>query len=155
MLYELIKLKKDSFRVYEIDRIAETHGHTIVRYHCDFNAIELIWAQVKIHVAKHNISFKSGEVKALFDSAIRKVAPENWKRACEHVIKTEQFYWEKDGLVDDITDRLVINLEESEDENEDLFEVSDGESWNELSDGEEESATDTCMDGLSALPASP
>ncbi|PSN52744.1 hypothetical protein C0J52_06154 [Blattella germanica] len=93
--YELIKLKKDSFRVYEIDRIAEMHGHTIARlppYHFDFNAIEPIWTQVKNDVAKHNISFKSGDVKAMFDSAIRKLAPENWKRACEHVIKTEQFY---------------------------------------------------------------
>ena len=81
------------------------------------------------------------------------MAPENWKRACEHVIKTEQFYWEKDVLVDDITftDRLVINLEESEDESDDLFEVSDVELGNEqLSDGE-----DTCMDGVSALPPSP
>ena len=50
VLYELIKLKKESFKVYEIERIAEMHRHNIVRlppYHCDFNAMELIWAQIK------------------------------------------------------------------------------------------------------------
>ncbi|PSN34992.1 hypothetical protein C0J52_19010 [Blattella germanica] len=43
---------------------------------------------------------------------------ENWKSACDHVKSVEKFYWEKNGLVDEVVDRLCINLEDSDDEEE-------------------------------------
>lgn len=85
-------------------------------YHCDFNAIELIWEQIKEDVAKHNILCKSSDVKALFQKAVSKVMVENWKNACAHVQKVEQYYWEKDGLMDKVLDRFVINLDDLDSE---------------------------------------
>lgn len=49
-LLQLVKENKPATMRYEIDELALEHGHTIIRtppYHCQYNAIELIWAQVK------------------------------------------------------------------------------------------------------------
>ncbi|KAJ4445023.1 hypothetical protein ANN_06822 [Periplaneta americana] len=51
-------------------------------------------------------------------SALAKVTEDNWRKACEHVEKVEQFYWEKDGLVDEISDRFVINLDDTDTDEE-------------------------------------
>ena len=56
-LDSLIKLHKDRSLQYRIDKLTADHGLAIVRlppYHCEFNAIELIWGQVKGDVARHN-----------------------------------------------------------------------------------------------------
>ncbi|KAJ4448789.1 hypothetical protein ANN_00180 [Periplaneta americana] len=89
VLYDIIKTKKDRFRKYEIDTIAESAGDTLVRlprYHCNFT--------------------------------LSKVTPENWRKACESVEKGERFYWEKDGLIDEVIDRFVINIGETDSEHE-------------------------------------
>ena len=42
---------------YVVDDIAEASGHKVLRlppYHCEFNPIELIWAQTKNFVARNN-----------------------------------------------------------------------------------------------------
>ncbi|KAJ4438112.1 hypothetical protein ANN_14051 [Periplaneta americana] len=57
-------------------------------------------------------------------AAVEKVTAEHWKNACEHVKNIEDFYWEKDGIVDKVIDNFIINLEESdtdESDCEDLF----------------------------------
>ncbi|KAJ4451636.1 hypothetical protein ANN_03105 [Periplaneta americana] len=94
VLYDIVKRSKDRFRTYEIDTVAVQHGHTVLRlppYHCDFNPIELIWAQVKSDVAKHNTDFKISKTKELFEAALGKITPENWNSACEHVRYIEDF----------------------------------------------------------------
>lgn len=53
-LLVLCKKNKDK-QEYEIDNIAACHGHKVLRlppYHCMFNPIELIWAQIKSEVKK-------------------------------------------------------------------------------------------------------
>ncbi|KAJ4445134.1 hypothetical protein ANN_06935 [Periplaneta americana] len=82
-----LKTKKDRFRKYEIDTIAKLAGHIVVRlppYHCNFSAIELIWAQVKNDVAKHNVTFRLNDVTFLFQpisyikKQIRQQTHQNW-----------------------------------------------------------------------------
>jgi transposase len=56
VLYEKIKQKKTPV-VYQTDKIANLHGHEVLRTPvrlCELNPIELIWAQVKGFVAKNN-----------------------------------------------------------------------------------------------------
>ncbi|PSN42730.1 hypothetical protein C0J52_13606 [Blattella germanica] len=130
--------------------MAKVQGHDVVRlppYHCDFNAIELIWAQIKADVAKHNLSFKSGNVKTLFETAVSKVTMENWKSACDHVKSVEKFYWEKDGLVDEVVDRLCINLEDSDNDEEEEDRSEEGNSATALSSSN--------IPGICPLPPSP
>ncbi|XP_045117645.1 uncharacterized protein LOC123508176 [Portunus trituberculatus] len=53
-LYNLTK-KYNTGKKYVIDTIAKDAGHRIVRlppYHCQYNPIELIWAQVKRNIAE-------------------------------------------------------------------------------------------------------
>ena len=52
--------------VYKTDKIANLHGHEVLRTlvrHCELNPIELIWAQVKDFVAKNNTTFRLKDVK--------------------------------------------------------------------------------------------
>lgn len=49
-LLRLVSIHKPPTPRYIIDEIAKEMGHTVIRlppYHCHYNAIELIWAQVK------------------------------------------------------------------------------------------------------------
>ncbi|KAJ9586883.1 hypothetical protein L9F63_019527, partial [Diploptera punctata] len=42
-------------------------------------------------------------------------------RACEHTEKIEESYWQADGLMDEISDQFEINLDDTDDdENEDI-----------------------------------
>ena len=57
--------------VIVIDRMATEMGHQIVRlppYHCRYNAIELIWTQVKSYIAKRN-DFRMANAKFLLTEA--------------------------------------------------------------------------------------
>ncbi|KAL0861408.1 hypothetical protein ABMA27_008952 [Loxostege sticticalis] len=49
-LEKLVKKNKEEKIRYEIDDLAQANGHQVLRlppYHCQYNAIELIWAQIK------------------------------------------------------------------------------------------------------------
>ncbi|KAJ9597967.1 hypothetical protein L9F63_011168 [Diploptera punctata] len=82
-----------------------------------------------------------------------KVTAENWRRACEHTEKIEESYWQADGLMDEISDRFEIYLDDADDdenENEDIDTCQEEslEEWN--------ATTDLCsLQGVSALPLSP
>jgi len=54
-------------------------GHEVIRlppYHCQYNPIELIWAQVKGEIANKNNSFRIAE--NLANIAIENVTVDNW-----------------------------------------------------------------------------
>lgn len=49
-LFRLVGIHKPRTPTYVLDEMAQEQGHTVIRlppYHCQYNAIELIWAQVK------------------------------------------------------------------------------------------------------------
>lgn len=57
---------------YVIDELAKKKGHEIIcltPYHCHFNPIELIWAEIKNSVAKKNTSFTIAAVQKLTEEA--------------------------------------------------------------------------------------
>lgn len=120
-LYEIIKLHKSRTLKYEIDEIAESRGHKVVRippYHCQFNPIELIWAQVKNEVARENSGFRLSTVKDTTMSAIKHVTSENWLNAIKHVEKIIQEYWDKDPIIESTIEPLIINLQDDSDDSE-------------------------------------
>ena len=54
-LRERVKQLIPTYKRYELDEIALEKGHEVITlppYHCQYNPIELIWAQVKGEVAK-------------------------------------------------------------------------------------------------------
>ena len=66
-----IKFKK-LLSVFKTDKIANLHGHEVLRTpvrHCELNPIELIWAQVKARVCcrkQYNFSFEGCERTCLW-----------------------------------------------------------------------------------------
>ncbi|GBO19984.1 hypothetical protein AVEN_222850-1 [Araneus ventricosus] len=65
---------KEKYRGYELDQIAYQMGHEVVRihlYHCQYNPIELIWAQVKGQIIYRNKTFKIKDVRKFLDEAQR------------------------------------------------------------------------------------
>lgn len=59
--------------VYATDVIAERLGHSVVRLpiaHFELNRIELLWAQTKFYVARHNKTFKAGQWAANIEVVI-------------------------------------------------------------------------------------
>jgi hypothetical protein len=86
-------LKQPSTVVYKTDKIANLHGHKVLRSpvrHCELNPRELIWAQVKGFVAKNNTTFRLKDVKELKYAAFGKITKDVWTQAEEHGVKIEK-----------------------------------------------------------------
>ena len=73
---------------YEIDEIANHHGHIVVRlppYHCLFNPIELIWVQVKSEIKKNsNANQNMKIVEEITKEAINNISSEKKTRKKMH-----------------------------------------------------------------------
>lgn len=119
-LFQLITLHKPAEK-YSMDQIIESAGHTVLRlppYHPDLNAIELIWSQLKSYVGSHNITFTMTGIMELVKSKSDTIGAYEWEKAVNHVIKIENEYIQREGVLDEVVDRLVINLDDSECESE-------------------------------------
>lgn len=101
-------------------------GHKVVRlppYHCQYNSIELICAQVKNKVAEVNTTFKIANVEKLVHDTLDSVTPEDWKRCMEHCEKLLDTDFIKEGLRDEILEPIIMTInpdESSDSEDEDL-----------------------------------
>lgn len=142
LLYQIVKEKKDKYSEYKIDRIFSELGHTVLRlppYHPDLNPIEKIWAQKKDYVAKKNTSFKLDDAMKLTREKIAAGTENQWKEVCDHVIKIEDQYMNVDSVIETISERIVINLADSSDEeDEDYDMVAQEDSDNESEDNNDD-----------------
>ena len=105
---------------YAIDRIAMENGHKVLRlppYYCQYNPIELIWAQVKKFVADRN-TFKMADLKELTKEAIAKVTPGDWAKACKHAEDIQMEDAAKEVPIDKFIDSLVIDITSDDDESD-------------------------------------
>jgi len=103
---------------YVVDKIASDHGHRVVRlppYHCHYNPIELIWAQVKGYVSKRN-TFKIADIKSLMEDSLKKVTKENWRDAVKHAEKLQSDDAERDVVIDNFIDSFIITLTSSDED---------------------------------------
>ncbi|XP_063847657.1 uncharacterized protein LOC135095928 [Scylla paramamosain] len=117
-LYELAKNSRVAKKRYVVDEVATEAGHIVVRlppYHCQYNPIELVWAQVKSYIAKRN-NFKMADLKPLVKEAMRAVTPENWKQAVKHAEQLQEHDTNQDRAVEMYVDSFVIHLSESSDD---------------------------------------
>lgn len=118
--------------MYELDEEAYKAGHEVVRlptYHCQYNPIELIWAQIKNEVASKNKTFKIADVEKLTHEAIENVTLQNCKSYVEHAEKIQKEDAEKE-LVREIHLEpiiLTINPEDSDSDCSDTDEDSSDE----------------------------
>ena len=71
-------------------------------------------------MAKHNVKFNLTEVQ-LTPEGFQHTTVDMWKKFCRHVVDIENNYFDKDGLVDNMVDEIIIKYygDEMEDEDED------------------------------------
>ncbi|KAM7287452.1 uncharacterized protein ISCGN_031143 [Ixodes scapularis] len=112
-LLDIVALVKPQHLKYRVDTAAETAGCTVVRlppYHCEFNPIELIWAQIKNGVAARNTTFKIVDVGRLLNEEVDKVTTDNWINAVRHVIDIEATF-RRGGATSAHIQPIVIQLD--------------------------------------------
>lgn len=115
-LLQLVRINKPEPR-YEIDEIANKHGHRVIRlppYHCHFNCIELIWAQVKGYVARNNKKFSISEIQQLTKEAVKNITQSDWKKSVDHTKKIIVEAWQQEGLLENAVEELIININNNE-----------------------------------------
>ncbi|KAF0748982.1 DDE 3 domain-containing protein [Aphis craccivora] len=117
-LREKVKLTMPKEKKYKSDEIALQMGHEVVKlppYHCQYNPIELIWAQVKGKVDENNNTFKMADIEVLVNSALDAVTAEDWAKCGDHCDKIQEDNLVKEGLRDDILEPIImtINLDDS------------------------------------------
>ena len=132
---KLIALGKNIEDQYAIDKIIKDfqidHPEKIVRiirlppYHCIFQAIEEIWAFLKIVLRRKNASCETVEiVRKIIDEGFEQIATSSlnhWVKAFENVLKAEQTYEtidEQNYNDYDISD--FVELTDSENDESDL-----------------------------------
>lgn len=119
-LYDIISKNAPKSATYRIDSLLKQEGHEVVRlppYHCDLNAIEYVWSSVKRFIRENNVDgdLSLEKLKVLLSQAFTKVTANEWASYCKCVVKKENEYWERDGLTEDVVDKLIIEVGESSD----------------------------------------
>lgn len=114
----IIKVKQSNpKKIYAVDQLALEYGHEVIRlppYHCQYNPIELIWAQVKGEVASKNSTFKIADVEILLHEAIGNVSTEDWVKCVKHAEDLQDQDLTKIILRDQRTQPFIINLQEDD-----------------------------------------
>ena len=131
MIEILNRVRQSYVKQYRIDKLAIEAGHKVLRlppYHPELNPIENVWSQVKGYVAARNRDFKLTTVKTLMEEGVAQVTPENWKNYVQNVIKIEENMWKADNLIEVTHDRLIINLDSDDSDDE----ISSSESDHDL-----------------------
>ncbi len=123
---QLYNLAKPHFveKSYLLDKIAKENGVKLLWLpvaHCELNAIELIWANVKSRVALQNNTFKVNDVCRLCENAMNLVTKELWKKCVEHVRKLEDKYREKESIMAMHVDSFVIHVSDDDSDSEETF----------------------------------
>lgn len=111
-LLKILKMRKQPKR-YVIDEMAAEHGHTVLRippYHCQYNAIELIWAQVKGYAARINTTspFTANKMLELLKNACENVPPHNWASVVDKTKKEIMSDWDRDVAFDNLPMHSLI-----------------------------------------------
>jgi hypothetical protein len=132
-------LRKPLFKTFKIDSLLAEYGHSgllLPPYHPDLKPIELIWASIKEYVARKNVSFRLDDAMKLAEEKFSIIKKEDWSSRCNNARQGEQNYLRLEPIIDDISEQIVINLQNysdnsscssSEEEEEEVAEDDDGE----------------------------
>lgn len=107
-------------KTYHLDQMALEYGHEVIRlppYHCQYNPIELVWAQVKNEVATKNKTFKIADVEKLVDEAISNVSIENWQKCVEHA----ELLQDEDLRKAHLCEEFIIHVDDDDDDSDEEF----------------------------------
>lgn len=101
---------------YIVDEMLREHGHEVLRlppYHCQFNAIELIWSNCKRYYDKHIDSCEGHndeQVINMWHQALQQCTPTNWSDCIRHTEDLIKSWWERETVMDvNEIEPLIIN----------------------------------------------
>ncbi|KAJ4437060.1 hypothetical protein ANN_17195 [Periplaneta americana] len=142
-LFSLIEQIRPKQKVYQIDTIFANHGHTVVRlppYMCDLSAIELAWSSVKNYVRSHNTTgdMSLKRLQELVQEGLKSITKEDWTGYCKHVSDIENYYWEKEAIMEDVIDEFIINVGDADTSDDDSSDESDDDSHNDSNTEDED-----------------
>jgi transposase len=66
VLYTIINSMKPKQKTFRVDKLLESHGHSVVRlppYMCELSPIELVWAKLKRHVRSRNTTGDTSTIR--------------------------------------------------------------------------------------------
>lgn len=89
-LVQIVSQEKQKYDKYALDYETVKRKHTILRlppYHCVLNPIEMVWAQVKGYIRRHNTTFKTQNISTLIEEGYESVSVDNWKNYIKHIKK--------------------------------------------------------------------
>ncbi|KAE9526959.1 hypothetical protein AGLY_013607 [Aphis glycines] len=112
-LREKVKLSMPKEKKYKLDEIALQMGHEVVRlppYHCQYNPIETIFAQVKGEVTEKHHSSKIADVEMLVNNALDGVTKKNWEKCGEHCIRVQDEDLVRERLRDEILEPIILTV---------------------------------------------
>ena len=88
-LWVLCKTHRNEKNVKVVEKIAKKYGMEVLRlppYHCELNAIELIWADEKNFVARENKGMTIEHVETLFRKRREEISAETCKNCIKHAL---------------------------------------------------------------------
>lgn len=126
-------------KVDELDEMSRQLGHEVIRLppnHCQYNPIELIWAQIKRGITERNIKFKIADVEKIMKEEVDKVIVENWAEYVRHSEQLQEEDFVREIKRDDILESIAIHYlppdsEPSDDELNFILVKEEKESENE------------------------
>ena len=74
---------------------------------------------MKGYIAKHNRDYNLKDVERLVPLGFAHTTGDMWRKFCRHVVDVENAYIEKDGILEDAVDEMVIQLGGVDDSNDD------------------------------------
>lgn len=112
-----VNAHKPTHRTYEIDEVANQHGHRVVKlppYHCHYNPIELVWAQVKSYVGERNNTFRIADVDRLTHEAVDSITTSAWADCVRHAERLQEEDYDREIGRDSIMEPFIINIRDSD-----------------------------------------
>ncbi|XP_031334045.1 uncharacterized protein LOC116164058 [Photinus pyralis] len=95
---------------YEVDNIIRNHGHDVLRlppYHCEFNAIELVWAHAKSYYDKHigRDGYSDHSVISMWNEALQQCDETFWANCVRHTEDVIKAWYKREEVLDFICKR--------------------------------------------------
>ncbi|XP_050292797.1 uncharacterized protein LOC126733516 [Anthonomus grandis grandis] len=121
-LLSLAKLHKKP-KKYKIDQLLQANGHEALRlppYHCQFNAIEMIWADTKhyynIHISE--VGHTDENVLEMWKKAVEKFTPEVCHAKVCHTDKLIQNWYGRKVIIEEMPEPIIHLTNDESDSNE-------------------------------------
>ncbi|XP_076229205.1 uncharacterized protein LOC143174156 isoform X1 [Nomia melanderi] len=113
-LAELISRHKPAKRIYKVDEILKSYGHSILRLPPnmrELNPIEQAWVKIKQTISENNIisTLTLDELQSLLPETIDSVMASDWAEFCKHTEQLEKEFMDKDSLLEVAMENVTLN----------------------------------------------